>query len=84
MLIAVFANDKSLAVGVVKKRLKPIIWGLLMDLGIKATHLNGLCFGVFTLLWGCHLLGKLGSANHHPQKAFTALGMPLVFGGFIF
>ena len=21
-----------------------------------------------TVLWGCHLLGKLGSANNHPQK----------------
>jgi hypothetical protein len=23
---------------------------------------------VLALLWGCHLLGKLGSAKHHPQK----------------
>jgi hypothetical protein len=41
VLIAVFANDKSLAVGVVKKRLNPILWGLLMDLGIKVSRYAG-------------------------------------------
>jgi hypothetical protein len=50
VLIAVFANDKSLAVGVVKKRLKPVIWGLLMDLAIKLKHLNG-CVCIF---WGAY------------------------------
>ena len=35
---------------------------------MKLLHLSDLCFGIYTVLWGCHLLVELGSAKHHPQK----------------
>jgi hypothetical protein len=42
---------------------------------------NSGLFGVgLTMLWGCHLLGKLGSAKHHPQKkTFSALSGAIGF-----